>query len=446
MKRSRVGTPPGESRSRVLRALRSRNYRLYFFGQGLSLIGTWMTFLATSWLVYRLSHSAVMLGVVGFAGQIPAFLLSPIVGVLVDRWSRQRVLIITQLLAMAQSFALAGLALSGRITLGQIIALSVFQGLINAFDIPARQAFVVEMVEHPDDLGNAIALNSSLFNGARLIGPSIAGLLIAGVGEGMCFLIDGFSYLAVIAAFLAMRLAPSCRVPQVRSPLLRELWDGLVYAYRVVPIRAILLLTALTSLVGIPYSVLLPVFARDILHGGAHTLGFLTGASGLGAFVGALWLASRKTVLGLGRLIVLATVLFGVSLIGFGLSRNLWWSLVLMFGIGVGMLLQMASGNTLIQTIVEEDKRGRVMSLFAMAFMGMMPFGSLFAGSLANQIGAPQTLWLGGLGCLAGAAMFAWQLPRLRASLRPIYVRKGILPEVAAGIQIASTLLTPPKD
>lgn len=418
----------------LLRALRWRNYRLYFFGQGLSLIGTWMTFVATGWLVYRLSHSAVLLGVVGFAGQIPAFVLSPFAGVLVDRWNRHRVLVITQLLAMLQSFALAALALSGRVTIGQIIALSIVQGIVNAFDLPARQAFVIEMVEGPEDLGNAIALNSSLFNGARLIGPSIAGLLIAGAGEGVCFLVDGISYLAVLAAFYAMRPPPMRRLPAPR-PLLGELRDGLLYAYRSTPIKALLSLTALVSLVGIPYTVLMPVFAREILHGGPLTLGFLMGASGLGALGGALYLASRTTVVGLGKLITLSTVLFGGSLIAFGMSRSLWMSLVLMLGVGFGMLVQMAASNTIMQTIVEDDKRGRVMSLYAMAFMGMVPFGSLLAGSLANRVGAPQTLLMGGVGCLVGAGLFARQLPRLRKIIRPIYISKGILPEVATGLR-----------
>lgn len=437
--------PPTFYNAHLLRALRFRNYRLYFFGQGLSLVGTWMTFVATGWLVYRLSHSAVLLGVVGFAGQIPAFLLSPFAGVLVDRWNRHRVLVITQLLAMLQSFALAALALSGRITIGQIIALSVVQGLVNAFDLPARQAFVIEMVEGPEDLGNAIALNSSLFNGARLIGPSMAGLLIAGAGEGVCFLVDGISYLAVLAAFSAMRLPPMRRQPAPQA-LLGELRDGLLYAYRFTPIKALLSLTALVSLVGIPYTVLMPVFAKEILHGGPLTLGFLMGASGLGALVGALYLASRKTVVGLGKLITLSTLLFGGSLIAFGMSRTIWVSLLLMLGVGFGMLVQMAASNTIMQTIVEDDKRGRVMSFYAMAFMGMAPFGSLLAGGLASRIGAPQTLLMGGVGCLVGAGLFARQLPRLRELIRPIYVSKGILPEVATGIRETVTLLVPPEE
>ena len=429
----------------LLRALRSRNYRLYFFGQGLSLIGTWMTYLATAWLVYRLTHSAVLLGVVGFSGQIPACLLSPLAGVLVDRWSRHRVLVITQVLSMLQSLALAVLTLTHLITIPHIIALSIFQGLINAFDIPARQAFVIELVEGPEDLGNAIALNSSIFNGARLIGPSLAGLMIAATGEGICFLIDGLSYLAVLAAFCGMRLSSAERRAQPRS-LLREITEGFTYVFGFQPITAILGLLALVSLAGIPYTVLMPVFAREILHGGATTLGFLMGASGLGSLAGALYLASRKTVVGLARLITLATAMFGGSLIAFAMSRVLWLSLLLMLLVGFGMLLQLAASNTIIQTIVAEDKRGRVMSFYAMAFMGVAPFGSLLAGSLAGRIGAPQTLLIGGCGCVVGALLFARELPRLRAIIRPIYVSKGILPEVAQGLQATVNLLVPPEE
>ena len=436
---------PSAARSHLFRALRSRNYRLYFFGQGLSLVGTWMTYVATGWLVYRITNSAVLLGVVGFAGQIPAFLLAPFGGVLVDRWNKHRVLVATQVLAMLQSLALAILTLTGRITVHEIIALCVLQGVINGFDLPARQAFVAEMLEGPEDLGNAIALNSSIFNGARLIGPSIAGLLIAGTGEGICFLVDGLSYLAVIWAFAMMRL-PKTHAPPKPRPLLRELREGLAYAYRFVPIRAILALTAFISLVGIPYTVLMPVFAREILHGGAHTLGFLMGASGLGALIGALYLAARKTVIGLGRLITFATVLFGAGLIAFGFSRWWWLSLGLMLLVGFGMLVQMAASNTIIQTIVDENKRGRVMSFYAMAFMGMAPFGSLLAGHLASRIGAPRTLLIGGVGCLLGALVFARQLPRLRRIIRPIYAQKGILPQVATGIQAATNLLVPPEE
>ena len=426
------------------RALRSRNYRLFFFGQAVSLIGTWMTTIATSWLVYRLSGSVVLLGIVGFSGQIPAFLLAPFAGVLVDRWNRRRVLIVTHALATLQSLALAALALAGRITVFQIIALSILQGIINAFDIPARQVFLAEIVERPHDLSNAIALNSSVFNGARLIGPSLAGVLIAGAGEGSCFLIDGVSYLAVIAALCAMRLTPAHQLSE-RRPVLQQLRDGMAYAYSCAPIRAILALTALVSLVGIPYGVLMPVFVQEILGGGPHTFGFLMAASGLGALMGALYLASRTSVLGLSGIVPLAAGLFGCGLVAFSLSRILWVSLLLMLAVGFGMLVQLAAGNTIIQTIVEEDKRGRVMSLLAMSFMGMAPFGSLLAGGLASRIGAPLTLRLGGVACLAGAFLFARQLPRLREFVRPIYARKGIRQAVATRIQAAINLVAPPE-
>lgn len=429
----------------LFRSLNSRNYRLYFFGHGLSLIGTWMTYLAASWLVYRLTSSPVLLGVVAFAGHIPAFLLAPVAGVFVDRWDRRRVLIITQALAMVQSLAMAGLIFTNQVTIDWIIGLSIAQGLINGFDLPARQAFVVDLVDRQEDLSNAIALNSSLFNGARLIGPSVAGLVIASAGEGVCFLIDGLSYLPALAAFLAMRLprAPG-RAPM--RPLLHELREGARYALKSPPIMAILSLTALVSFVGFPYTVLLPVFTRDILQGGPQTLGFLMAASGLGALTGALYLASRKSVVGLGRLIVISAVLFGFSLLAFSHSRWLWLSLALMFGVGFGMLTQMGAGNTILQTVVEEDKRGRIMSFYAMAFMGMATCGSLLAGYLATHIGAPDTLIAGGICCLLGAGWFARELPKVRQITRPIYARKGrIIPQVAQGLDSANLVNPTPK-
>ena len=429
----------------VLRALQYRNYRLFFSGQSVSLIGTWMTRVATSWLVYRLTHSALLLGTVGFAGQIPTFLLGPFAGVWVDRWNRHRTLVVTQVLSMLQSFALAGLALAGIITVRDIIWLSVAQGIINAFDMPARQAFVIEMVENREDLGNAIALNSSMVNAARLLGPSIAGVIIAAVGEGYCFLIDGFSYLAVIASLLLMRITAtaSTRRPAAVSSELREGWS---YAAQSLPIRSLLLLLALVSLVGMPYTVLMPIFAAQVLHGGAHTLGFLMGASGVGALGGAVFLAARRSVLGLGRVVPIAATLFGSGLIAFGFSRMLWLSLVLMLFVGGAMMVQMAATNTILQTIVDDDKRGRVMSFYSMAFMGMAPFGSLLAGGLATKIGAPRTVILTGTICIAAAAWFATRLTEIRKAIRPIYAGLGILPELARGIQTATALQTPPEE
>ncbi len=429
----------------ALRALRHRNYRLFFGGQSVSLIGTWMTRIATSWLVYRLTGSALLLGVVGFAGQIPTFLLAPFAGVWVDRLNRHRVLVVTQVLAMLQSFALAALALAGRITVWDIVWLSAFQGLINAFDMPARQAFVVEMVEEREDLSNAIALNSSMVNIARLIGPSLAGVIIAAVGEGYCFLIDGISYLAVIASLLLMRLRPQA-AQRARTNLLDELKEGWAYVSGSMAIRSLLLLLALVSLVGMPYMVLMPIFAGSVLHGGAHTLGFLMAASGVGALAGALHLASRKTVLGLGRLVAISAALFGAGLLGFSLSRQLWLSLGLMLVTGMGMMQTMAASNTILQTIAEEEKRGRVMSYYTMAIVGMIPFGSLLAGSIAARIGAPRTLLMSGICCLAGAAWFRLHLAEVRREVRPIYRELGILPAIAEGIRSASALQTPPQE
>jgi MFS family permease len=429
----------------ALRALRSRNYRLFFTGQSVSLIGTWMTQIATSWLVYRLTGSAWLLGVVGFASRIPTFCLGPFAGVWVDRWNRHRTLVVTQILSMMQSFALAGLALAGIITIREIIWLGLAQGIINAFDMPARQAFVIQMVEDRADLGNAIALNSSMVNMARLLGPSMAGVIIGAVGEGYCFLIDGFSYLAVIASLLAMRIPPVKQI-DTKKPVWHELKEGWNYVTRFIPIRSILLLLALVSLVGMQYTVLMPIFAGQVLHGGAHTLGFLMGASGVGALTGAMFLASRKNVLGLGRMIPLASACFGMGLIALGISRSLGLSLALMLWIGGAMMVQMAASNTILQTIVEDDKRGRIMSFYSMAFLGMAPFGSLLAGALAHQIGAPRTVMVSGIICIAGAAWFASQLRIIRELVRPIYRTLGIIPEIAAGIQNASALQTPPEE
>ncbi|HOC18973.1 MAG TPA: MFS transporter [Vicinamibacterales bacterium] len=421
------------------RALSHRNYRLFFTGQGLSLVGTWITRVATSWLVYRLTGSAAALGIVGFVGQIPTFVLAPVAGVWVDRWGRYRVLVATQVLSMLQSFALAGLALTGVITVAHVVLLSVLQGIVNAFDTPARQAFVVDMVEDRADLPNAIALNSSMVNGARLVGPSVAGVLVALAGEGWCFLIDGFSYVAVIVSLLMMRLPPAA--PRAaRRRVLAELNEGFRYAFGFAPIRSILLLLALISLMGMPYTVLMPVMAADVLHGGPRTLGFLMGATGVGALAGAIALASRRTVLGLGRVIAWAAVLFGAGLIAFSLSRNVALSMVLMVFTGAGFVVQLASSNTILQTIVREEMRGRVMAFYAMAFMGTAPFGSLLAGGLAARIGVPNTILLGGSACIAGGAVFARQLPRLRQLIRPIYVERGILPEVAAGLSNTAVL------
>lgn len=423
----------------MVRALSHRNYRLFFAGQGTSLVGTWITRIATSWLIYRLTGSAAMLGIVGFAGQVPTFLLAPVAGVLVDRWSRYRLLVVTQVLSMLQSFALAALALSGTIRVTHVLLLSCLQGLINAFDTPARQAFVVEMIEDRQDLANAIALNSSMVNGARLVGPSVAGVLIAAAGEGWCFFADGVSYLAVIASLLMMRLLPTPARGRDQD-VLAELRDGVRYAFGFAPIRSVLLLLALISLMGMPYTVLMPLMAGRVLNGGPHTLGFLMGATGVGALSGAVYLASRRSVVGLGRVIPAAAALFGAGLIAFSASRSVALSLALMVVTGSGFMVQMASSNTIIQTIVREDMRGRVMAFYTMAFMGTAPFGSLLAGALAARIGAPRTILVGGCACIVGGALFARQLPRLRELVRPIYVQRGILPQIASGLSDAVAL------
>ena len=413
------------------RALRHRNFRLFFGGQSISLIGTWMTRIDTSWLVYRLTGSALLLGTVSFAGQIPTFLFSPLAGVWVDRLDRRQVLIWTQTLSMIQSLALAALTLSHQITIHWILGLSVMQGIINAFDMPGRQSFMIQMVNDKRDLSNAIAINSSMVNMARLIGPSLAGMLIAVTSEGWCFLIDGISYIAVIVSLLMMHL-PAARSMRKTSSTLTDLKAGWTYVSQFLPIRTILLLFAVVSLMGMPFVVLMPIFAAKVLHGGPHTLGFLMGAMGVGALVSALALAARKSVKGLVRMIPMAAAVFGIGLIGFGLSRVFWLSMITVMIAGAGMMQGMAGSNTVIQTIVSEDKRGRVMSYYTMAFVGMAPFGSLLAGALAHAIGAPWTVVLNGAAVLLGAAWFSTQLPAVRREIRPIYRELGILPPESA--------------
>jgi MFS family permease len=443
-----VTTPPPGRRAgvagppRTLRALRHPNYRLFFFGQGISMVGTWMQSVALSWLVYRLTGSALLLGTVGFTLQIPVLLLAPLAGVLADRWSLRRVLVLTQSLALAQATALALLTLTGAVSVWHVLVLSAFMGVVNAFDMPVRQAFVVQMVDQPEDLGNAIALNSFLVNGARLIGPSLAGLVIAEIGEGACFLLNAVSYVAVIAALLAMTVKPRAAGAH-HAPFARGLRDGFAYAFGFAPIRSLLLLLALTSLMGMSYATVMPLFAAEVLGGGARTLGFLLGATGLGAVGAALYLAGRPSVVGLGRVIVAGSGIFGLSLIAVGSSRVLWVALPLMLLVGLGMMLQIASSNTVLQTIVDDDKRGRVMSLYAMAFLGMTPFGSLLAGSLAHALGTPHTLMIGGGCCVLGAVFFALQLPGLRPLVRSIYIRKGIIPDASATIGRPGELSSP---
>lgn len=428
----------------VFRTLRYRNYRLFFGGQLISLTGTWMQQVALTWLVYRMTNSPFLLGVVGFAGQFPSFILSPFAGVLADRMNKHRILLFTQTASMIQAAILAALTLTGVIAVWHIISLSIVLGIINAFDMPTRQSFLLEMIERREDLPNAIALNSSMFNGARLIGPSIAGLVISVLGEGLCFLLNAVSYLAVIAALMAMKSLPPRQEPKTEG-VLSGFAEGLRYIVHSASIRSILLLLALVSIMGVPYSVLMPIFARDILHGGPYTLGFLMAATGVGALAGALVLASRNKVVGLGRWIPIACCVFAVGLIAFSLSSTLWLSMVFLFMVGLGMMVQMASSNTILQTIADDDKRGRVMSFYTVSFMGMVPFGSLLAGSLAGAIGAPTTLLISGCACLLGAALFSTRLPAIRTEIRPIYVRLGLIPELSTGVRTLSEVALPPE-
>jgi MFS family permease len=430
----------------MLRALSYRNYRLFFAGQIVSLIGSWISMTATSWLVYRLTNSAFLLGVVGFAGQFPGFVIGPFAGAYIDRWDRHRILVTTQAILMVQSFVLAALTLSGYVTVAAIIALNAVQGVVIAFDMPARQAFTPTMIPNKEYMANAIALNSSMFNAARLIGPAIAGVIIASAGEGWCFLIDGFSYFAVILALLAMTGVTQQTKSRLDVSVLVQLKEGLRYIYAFRPIRSLMVLLSVICLVGMPFSVLMPVFADDILGGGPHTLGFLMTATGAGALLGALWLAARRSVLGLGRAILTATTVFSAGLIGFAISGVLWLSIFFLIIVGLGMMVLMASANTVIQTIVDDEKRGRVMSFYTMTFLGTAPFGTLAAGSLSARIGAPQTVVVSGLLCGAIAVWFSQELPAIRAVVRPIYARMGILPEVAVALQTASNLMTPPEE
>jgi len=389
------------------------------------------------WLVYHMTGSALLLGVVGFAGQIPTLILSPVAGVLTDRWSRYKVLLITQIVSLVQASVLACLCLAGVIQIWEIVALSAILGCTNAFDVPARHSFVIDMVENKEDLGNAIALNSLMFNGARLIGPSIAGVMLASTSEGVCFLLNAVSYIFVIISLMRMRLHFT-QTHKKEERILKELGEGFRYTFGFAPIKHLLILLSISSLMGMSYSVLMPVFAKEVLHGGSHTYGFLMGAAGFGALMGALFLASRKSVLKLGRIVPASAILFGSALLGLSFSRLFPLSLVLMIFIGLGMMMQTAASNTILQTITDDDKRGRVMGFYSMSIMGTAPFGSLIAGGLAKLIGAPWTIFGGGFVTIIGALFFLRKLPELRTLVRPVYVRMGIITEVATGLEAAS--------
>ena len=421
----------------IFRSLEYRNYRLFFAGQSVSLIGTWMQRIALPWLVYHLTGSAFLLGVVSFAGQIPTFLLAPVAGVITDKVSRYKVLLVTQILSLIQASILAILTLGGITQLWHIIALSIFLGCINSFDVPSRHSFVVEMVEKKEDLGNAIALNSLMFNGARLLGPSVAGVMLATTGEGVCFLINAISYIFVIISLLRMKVPHKAAVKK-EGNMFKDLKEGLDYTFGFPPIRYLIILLGIVSLMGTSYQVLMPVFAKEILHGGSDTFGFLMSAAGLGALVGAVYLASRETLLRLGRIIPAAAALFGSGLIALSFTGFFPLTLVLMVFVGLGMMLHTAASNTILQTITDDDKRGRVMSFYTMAIIGIAPFGSLLAGFLAKTIGTPATIFTGGLACLAGSLFFLRKLPEMKSRVRPVYEKIGIIPEVAEGIQTAT--------
>ena len=431
----------------MVRAFRHRNFRLFFGGQCISLVGTWIQSVAMGWTVYKLTNSPFLMGLVGFAGQLPVFLLTPLAGVFVDRHSRHRLLLLTQSLAMVQAFLLAALAYSHLLNVWGLVILNAFAGIVLALDMPTRQAFVVDMVGHGPDLPNAVALNSFTFNGSRILGPAVAGLLLVAFSPAFCFLLNALSYIAVLGALAVMHLPPFARPQRKETRALHELKEGVSYAWNFAPIRLIMMLVSLVSLTGASYMVLMPIFAAQVFHGGAHTLGYLMAVPGVGALMAGLYLASRKTVLGAGARIATGAILFGAGLVGLGETRWMPLAMAALVLVGLGMVMQMALSNTVIQTLVDNDKRGRVMSLFTVSFMGMAPFGSMLAGSVAERLGAPHTVTLGGLVCIAGGLGFALTLPSLRLAARHVYQQKGILPaEIASGLANTTILTRPPED
>src|SRR5579883_65410 len=407
----------------TFRALRHGNFQLFFGGQLISLIGTWMQNIAQAWLVYRMTHSPVLLGAIGFAGQIPAFVAAPFGGAVADRWSRHRLVIATQVSSMILAFILAALTLTDVVKVWHVFVLALLLGIVNAFDIPARQAFMVEMVGK-EDLMNAIALNSSMFNGARIIGPAVAGILVAKIGEGWCFFANAISYIAVIAGLLLMSVHAPARA--AAGTALDNIVEGFGFVRSAIPIRDLMLLLGLVSLVAMPYSVLMPIFADEILHRGANGLGILMGATGVGALLGALSLAARSGLRGVGRLIGISALFFGASLIAFAWSRSFWLSAGLLVPVGFFMMSQTTSSNTLIQAMVPDHLRGRVMAVHTMMFMGMAPFGSLFAGALAKPLGAPLTIIIGAIACMGGALWFLLRLPAFRVVARQMVLSQGL--------------------
>lgn len=419
---------PAKGYAHAWRALRHRNFRLFVAGQSISMIGAWMTRVAMAWLVYRLTQSSWMLGAIGFASQIPMFLLAPVAGAAIDRIDRRKLLTWTQVLLMAHSLLLAVLTLSHTITIPWIFALSVVQGLVNTFDMPARQSFTVRMVGSRDDLSNAIAITSSIMNSARLIGPSLAGILIAATSEGWCFLVDGISYGAVVTSLLMMRMSAQEFMP-AKAGMATQIREGWTYVCTSLPIRDILLLFGVICLLGWPFTVLMPIFAAQVLHGGPNTLGFLLSALGLGALVSAVTMAMRRSVRGLAGQIPVVAILFGCGLIGFGFSRWLWLSLLLLLVCGYGLLRGNNATNTILQTLVDEQMRGRVMSYYTFALEGLAPWGSLIAGGMAHALGAPRAVMISGVACILGGIWFWFRLDTVRAAMRPMYEKLGILPE-----------------
>jgi MFS family permease len=411
----------------IFTSLRSRNYRIYFTGQGISLTGTWIQNIALSWLVYRLTGSVFLLGLIGFTSQIPTFVLSPFTGVLTDRYNRLRIMKLTQVLFMLHALVMALLVLFNLIEVWHIIALSIVFGIITAFDAPARQSLVIELIDHPEDLGNAIALNSAIFNGARLVGPAIAGVVIALVGEGICFLLNALSFGAVIVALLQIKI-PVKQVNLHPANFKESLSEGVHYTFRSMPIRTLIIMLAVLSLAGLSYIVLLPAYAKEIMHGGPDTLGYLMSALGAGALLGAFYMAARNSVVGLGKIISTSVILLGLSITLASFSDKMYFSLIVLFSGGLTMVLSLSAINTMLQTIADEDKRGRVMSFYSMALMGTNPIGNLLAGSIASGTGIPLTLLISGTITILTGIWFGLNRKSLRKYVRPIYVKKGILP------------------
>lgn len=410
----------------IFRALKYRNYKLYFTGQTVSLIGTWIQMIAMSWLVYDLTNSTFMLGLVGFVSRVPSLLFAPLAGVLADKMNKYKLLYLTQVLSMLQAVIITVLLFTKTIEIWHIVVLGMFLGIINSFDMPIRQSFVVELIEDKEDLSNAIALNSAMVNGARLIGPTIAGVLVAALGESWCFFLNALSFVAILLTLSLMKV-PKTFIEKKNESYLRKLKDGFKYAYDFKPIRYILLLLALISMMGMPFQVLMPYFAKDVFQGGPYVLGFLMAATGVGALAGALYLAYRKSVLGLGKNLVYASLLFGAGLIVFAISQNFILSVTVLAFTGFGMMVEITASNTMLQTLADDDKRGRVMSFYTLAFMGTVPLGNLMTGVMSDLIGVTYTIILGGICCILGAGYFALKLPVVRKYARPIYIRKEII-------------------